>query len=276
MLYYILFIIIILILTFLFINNKKFININNNIILIIKNYTKNINKNEYKFRYNRVNNLIENIYINGIKKFYIYDKYKLNYLIYKTNKKLIKFKKFKKDIEWNLIKLDSNIDYGMPFTLKNLIFIPDTLNIGYTTLLHEQIHIHQRKHLKLYKKLYENLGFTKLQDNTLYNEFIKRNNIIILTNPDGLDIYNYNINNIIYIPILIIQNNYPKEILINTNNTNNINEWKLDEIFYKNIYNINSSLYHPNEITAESICEYILNNTKIHPLILDFIKNNYI
>ena len=280
MLYYILLIIIFFIFIFFYIYNYIFIGnylkINNNIKLIINDYTKNINKNEYKFRYKKIINPITNIYLNGIKKFNMNDKYKLNLLIYKTNLKIKKYKKFKKDVEWNLLKLDSNIDYGMPFTLKNLIFIPSTIHIGYTTLLHEQIHIHQRKHLNLYENLYQKLGFNRLLDKTLYNEFIKKNNITNLTNPDGLETYNYNINNTIYIPILIIENNYPKETLINTNNSKDISKWKLEDIFYSNKYNINSSLYHPNEITAESICEYILNNTKIHPLILDFIKNNYI
>jgi len=278
MLYYILFYIIIIILFILFYYYNKYINIiNNHLKFIINNYTKNINKNEYIFRYNINKNInINEIYINAIKKFNIIDKYKLNFLIDKTKFKIKKYKKFKKDVEWNLIKLDSNIDYGMPFTLKNFIFIPDTNNINHTTLLHEQIHIHQRKNLKLYINLYQKLGFNKLLDKTLYNEFIKKNNIIILTNPDGLETYNYNINDFNYIPILIIENNYPKEALINTNNSKDISEWKLEDIFYSNKYNINSSLYHPNEITAESICQYITNNKKIHPLILDFINKNFI
>ena len=238
----------------------------NKLKIIFDDYMKYINKNEYSYRYKNLN--IKNVYLNNIKDLTKNDKNIINNKIKKLNI-ILKNYKLRNNCHWNFKLLNPEIDFGFPFTLDNYIFIQHS-NIDIGTLLHEQIHIHQRNNKNLYKQLYNKLGFNILQNKKLLYEFIKKNNIIILTNPDGLDIYIYNNR---YIPLLIIYDSYPKEILIDTYKITNINKWDIKDIFYKSSFNIEHSLYHPNEITAESISQYIINNKKINNIIIEFINN---
>ena len=138
----------------------------------------------------------------------------------------------------DFIKLDYSIDNGMPFTIGKYIFISDNLfkrNIS-NIIFHEQIHIHQHFNSNKYRHLYNKLGFNKININ-LDNIFN------IMTNPDGMEYYIYHNK---YIPLLIINNNKLKSIIYDITNNNII-----DINYFKQMYNIKSSAYHPDEIIAE-------------------------
>ena len=60
--------------------------------------------------------------------------------------------------KWYLIKTRNNLEYGRPFTLDKYIFLPKKNifnNSIEETLLHEYIHIDQRKNQRRYNNLYK-------------------------------------------------------------------------------------------------------------------------
>ncbi len=90
---------------------------------------------------------------------------------------------------WTFLKMDHNIDWGFPFTLEDVIVLPDTFvsSIGdrsVRTLKHESIHIHQRQHQDQYDTYYiKRLGYKK--PSRLYIPSSLAENMV--TNPDGPD-----------------------------------------------------------------------------------------
>jgi len=102
-------------------------------------------------------------------------------------------------LEWQLIKLDAHIEGSLPHTRGPYIVVPPSLlNIGTAWadkspvdklsvlgawLLHEQLHVAQRKHPELFHKLYTELwGFRRVEFDRIHPWMIKYQ----LTNPDAL------------------------------------------------------------------------------------------
>ena len=99
------------------------------------------------------------------------------------------------DLDWKFVKMKSELDWGYPYTFSDIVVLPqhlidDVVSSRRTadlasTLLHEYLHICQRREQKRFNTYYERnyymkhtpeLGIPKVVDDTL------------VTNPDGLDI----------------------------------------------------------------------------------------
>ena len=247
-------------------NTIKSINININ---INKNISKENLKNMYKYCVNDFTQVEKNalIYIHKIAAYLF--KYKLPLLCPDTFK--IKY-----------IKLKENIDWNYPYTINHCIVIPQLLindiisavidisdnnennlwnvyrknynNINkYVTLLcHEMIHISQRYRTKLIDDTLNNIyiniwGFNKISINI--------NNKI--TNPDtNEDDWTITINRNTYYLLLTLYNNIPTGFLMCTN-TSKIYSIDNTPEYTKKFYGLKTQLYHPNEIFAHLVADYI-------------------
>ena len=222
-------------------------------------------------------NIIKNVFKKNILEFTNNDKYLINLYI----------KQIPYNWNWNFIKISDELANNLPYTRNNsIILYPkfiDSLNSFeinkdyLETLIHERIHIFQRYNKSLFERIYNKLGFYKI-DNNIIKE-INKNNLIV-SNPDGLDYWKIKINEEYIIPILINSSNnkfanlsYKYYKLNNLNNLYDLNilkEYKNKLFCQENIDNI----YHPNEISADLLSLYILQkifNKKINIC----IKENY-
>ena len=191
------------------------------------------------------------------------------------------------DIKFKYIKLKNNVDWNYPYTINNCVVIPQNLlnrmrkaiedlsfndnkivwnifrknytniNLNVGILCHEWIHIIQRypnAHIHnilddIYVKLWK---FVKI---STQGKIPNR-----ITNPDGFnDTWQIIINDEIYTPILSLYGGIPEGFLINNFN----GSWTLLKNCTKytnNFYGLKSQLYHPNEIFAHLVSDYIILN----------------
>ena len=185
-------------------------------------------------------------------------------------------------LPWNFIKVSNQIEGGMPHTIYNTIILPQNfidklhtsiqnknintiINYFCKILIHEHIHIYQKLYPTRFKELYTQywnfIPYPKLK---LPNNILKKQRI----NPDGYDKWIYQLNdNILLYPDVILRDN-PKNlddvekigILINKKNNKIIKIKKLNQINQFNYFFCNvSQNYHPHEISAIVISEYIIN-----------------
>lgn len=194
----------------------------------------------------------------------------LNEYLKKSKKLLETYKVFDKP-SWQIRMSINNLENNYPYTLDETIIIPFTLlndyyqiykytnNLSDTfleTLIHEMIHIIQRKNQTkfndFYRKNYIFLG-KMINDNELPNELKKK----YFTNPDSNNtIWYYNIDGYTYIPICELDSN--KNISQIGYKITNIDETiDLSRNTTLKKYNA-SSLYHPNEIFACSVSKSII------------------
>lgn len=221
----------------------------------------------------------------------------------KLDRKLLKWvvdgmrKKIPKKFRFILLNLRfakyrNFIENGFPHTHKDVIFISeDFINklLGFynnnnldgaiegigSTIIHEAVHVLQRKYPKEFLDLYENYWqFSKVDD--IYNsEYIKKK---IRFNPDGPDtnwVFNMKGKHIYIVSIYrenaknIGQVNYVGFLLEKENNNyivpNGIKPRDLTEIdeftyFFENLW---GNHYHPNEISAELLSIFYLKQMKI-------------
>lgn len=91
---------------------------------------------------------------------------------------------------WMFLKVGSHVDWGFPFTLENVVVLPENVlqSIGTLTaktLRHECIHIKQRKHQNEYDEFYKSsLGYRKSKKLQIPSSIIENT----VTNPDGPDV----------------------------------------------------------------------------------------
>jgi hypothetical protein len=187
-------------------------------------------------------------------------------------------------LPWKFAKIDENIENGMPHTHEDIIFLSDsffnilnTKNEKIKTLIHEQVHIYQRKRPKYTQELYEYYDYKKVGRN-----YVESKNRRI--NPD-LDNYDYNYKGKIYLTELKdnASNLRDSEIIVKTINGNIGNNY--DKINEKMIYDNKELKEVDKELTREEDkLEILLNgrngiNTE-HPnelfagLIADIITND--
>jgi hypothetical protein len=200
------------------------------------------------------------------------EKNKINNIINKADR-LIKLAGIKclLNIPWKFLISRNNLEMSMPFTIDNMIVIPEKeiSTISVSTLIHEKIHILQRKNQdkfnNYYKKLYPFL-FNKIDNKIIPNELEKRH----MTNPDANNTYwIYRIHNKLWLPLLIsekidehcIEMAYPVLFVNNNVMIDVSNPTKLRNLFPNMDKNI--SLYHPNEIFACQLSSTIVNNRPI-------------
>jgi hypothetical protein len=186
-----------------------------------------------------------------------------------------------KDVKWKFYISEPELEYNMPFTISNKIIIPETkcLTINTETLIHEKIHVLQRKHQdkfnNLYKQIYTFL-LSKCSPHIIPDSLQKIN----MNNPDGNNTYwIYRVYNKLWFPLLVIDDTKLKEYAYCVKYNNNNNEYEIDINEYMETRKLlkemppNVSLYHPNEIFACQIAESIYNKRPIDPTILEFINN---
>lgn len=209
----------------------------------------------------------------------------------KINQKINFSKTFNK---WKFIKVSNIIEDGMPHTINDTIVLSQKFldeldeNIDNSkklikeqgiTLIHEYIHVIQKKYPEIFNKLYVDYwNFKFVNKNVLYT--IDTNNKI--SNPDGLHnnmCFKLNDNSCV-IPIITLKKSATqisdfekKGVLIKNNKI--IKYAKLnDPIFheYNGFFVDTYDNYHPNELSAGYISEILLNDYHNHDLDGDAIK----
>ncbi len=132
-------------------------------------------REEYKIRY-----------LGGIREFTPAEKTRLTSLISQANSLLSPFEHISK-IPWRLVKMSRDIENGWSHTLGSIIFLNET-SLEATdsnllrTLLHEKVHLYQRK----YKD--ETGKFVEL---TPYRVYSRRNSFLLLANNPDTDDFVY-------------------------------------------------------------------------------------
>ncbi len=232
-------------------------------------YINNVHSNMYNIKLKPFNKHFKKEYMDRI--VLVPDEYKkkLNESIEEAQKKINESKLVALNkIPWKIMISRNGLEMNMPYTIDDCIIIPlDNLKylnnssnneIFIKTLIHEKIHILQRKNQEILNKFYkENYKFIEL--NTKLQNIPEQWNKINMTNPDSnfdLWIYKYNLKE--YLPLLVVINGQTKEFAFNINNLDeyiDLRKVVLDESLPKNC-----SLYHPNEILACDLADKIMIN----------------
>ena len=240
---------------------------------------RNIDKEKY--------NQICDFYCDNLISFTKYDKLVIDWVMEKLLEKTPDELKFiYNDVKY--AKYEDGIENNFPHTHKNIIFVTSKFldrayyyyqkkdvdemikNFG-VIIIHECVHIWQRKDQELFYKLYIYYwNFIKV--NKIYNNHVKEN---IRFNPDGKDcnwIYSYknkhimfaslykedarNIGDVDNVGIFLDKHNIsfimPNEDVVIIKNLGDIEEYN---DFFKHV---SSNNYHPNELSAELISIYYL------------------
>ena len=277
--------------------NPDSINQKKNISTVFKSYSVFIKPFESKVKLSTTkllnNKDIINEYYNKIIPFTVIDKNIISTIIGDILIICFQFKHFYNNFEWNIIKVKDSLEWGMPFTLKNYIFLPES-SIAIVkkkqlknTLIHEQIHIYQRKNPIMFAKLYLDLGY-------IYIDYLRLPSYIEelrITNPDGLHInWVYVKDNTYFLPILMMDENdhnnimqkgmflqkngkYYEPIMINEK-TQLIDIKNYDEFY--NRFKGTHGLYHPNELLAHSFTDWFLDKNPINKEIQTFFETKMI
>ena len=249
------------------------------------------------YDYNNLDISLRNIpikYHNNIYKFYcdhlidftILDKKLIKWLINGMKNKIPdKFKFILDNIK--LAKYRNFIENGYPHTNKDVIFLTDSFisdilqyynqnnlddaieYIG-SIIIHECVHIWQRKEPQKFNNLYKNYWMFEKVDNIYNNNSLKKK---IRFNPDGKDtnwifnmknkhiyilsIYRNNADNIGHVKYIGVYLEKENNKYIVPDNYEILNLSDVDEFTYF-FENLTGNHYHPNEISAELISIYYL------------------
>lgn len=167
---------------------------------------------------------------------------------------------------WRFIKIDPDLEGGMPFTFGNTILLPETIiknsNFFLETLFHEKIHVLQKA---------DPAGWSaRIQEKLPWMEKIPEDQLPFgfresyLMNPDGTDInWLYNIDGKKYIPYLSFDKGNVGSKIWNCRH--------IDDNFRRKI-KIKESWYHPNEFLATSIASIVFypKDYELNFVLLDF------
>ena len=269
-------------------------NINDGLHILKNNFdyyynTLSVSNMKEKTRYNKHINNYRN-FATHILPLTLQDKNNLEQLVLNIeNMYLHQYNNFCKNLEWNFVCMDNNVEHGMPHTIDKYIIIPNhkimSLNPDSTSdqilFIHEQLHIFQRKFQDICNQFYiQYMGFIKPKK-IIFDKVSKQLNF---PNPDGLDIewcYKLSDGRIIC-PLFIKKNHFQKvglELEYTGNNTYKTVVKNKNPILtpLKNIHEYQqkfntSSNYHPNEITADMVSEYMVENISVPPYIKQFIN----
>lgn len=188
--------------------------------------------------------------------------------------------------EIGYIKLKENIDWNFPYTINHCVVLPisflkticssfssimpvkssnvwnlvrpnyKTINKIACTICHEWIHISQRYKLKnefneIYTKIW---GFSPFN----YNHILKKSSKCFITNPDGKNgDWSVILQGLRLFPILVLDNTTNKPI---GGLYNPINDtiYSYTSGYIQNFGGLTDQLYHPNEIFANLVSQYII------------------
>lgn len=163
---------------------------------------------------------------------------------------------------WKFCKLSNSLEYGFPHTHKDIIFISqetmdnmDSSDYNVGMLVHEQVHLWQRRDRALFDSLYKAWGFVKVTRPIGMDTYLTQ----VRSNPDIHDLF-YAFQGK-YIPLSILDKdgavNYIALVLENGKIVDDI---PLSSV--KDYFKIRNNHYHPNEISAELVSQYVLNPKK--------------
>jgi len=163
---------------------------------------------------------------------------------------------------WKFCKLSDSLEYGFPHTHKDIIFISQTTmnnmdssdnNIG--MLVHEQVHLWQRRDRALFDSLYRAWGFVKVKRPIGIDHYLTQ----VRSNPDIHDLF-YAFQGK-YIPLSILdKEGHVNYIALVLENGKIVDDIPLSSL--KDYFKIQNNHYHPNEISAELVSQYVLNPKK--------------
>jgi len=160
-----------------------------------------------------------------------------------------------RSIPWKLVKWNPKLEWGMPFTLHDTIFIPTShLNKPpfelMRTLIHEKIHIDQRQRQSNYSTLYEtSLGWQYVPDMVFPPQIYSQ----MIHNPDGMDRrWIFRPDNIVM--LLTMSGQSVQETFYHWPDFKRIHT---GSIGLRRIYGTDDHLYHPNEMTAHILANWI-------------------
>ena len=280
-------VILILILLYLFFyfvkNGIKFYSRSESCKLLKKSdYFNNFNKYDLKTRN------LENKSKKDILSYYCNNIYNFNYLERKAIYWILDLIKNKRNDnfmsrEWNFIKF-KDIEFNFPHTHLNAIFLPKSMidNIVYyyqkrssllemkntvNTLIHEKVHVLQRDNKKIFDELFKEWNFSQGEINGINKDII-----FVRNNPDSSKskyIFSYNGKHIWFDAFFVdeaynisdvqYRGYFLKKLEDQTYKiTEQVNEIKYINEFNEFFGNINNNYYHPNEISAELITMYYI------------------
>ena len=193
---------------------------------------------------------------------------------------------------WKFIKLRHQLDWELPYTLNDCIVIPEKMIVGMmkahatnntdmvtyyaNTITHEAVHLHQKRNPQFYNSMFKQFwGFQQVHpDKIKFKKEYLRNWI---TNPDGMKvewIFSVKKNNNVewYVPLLTIDSNDStkhagvlvqlKEVMDKTGRSvfltvGHTNIANIPE-YVRKFYGHDVQLYHPNEISAHILADYVI------------------
>ena len=249
-------------------NNIEFVlPVNSYNTIINSKYFNTFNKNDFKVRNCKNIEECKKLYKFNLIKFNDYEKESLIYLINKANL-LIKEHSSFYNIKWKLCKTTDNIEEGMPHTHGDIIFLshkffdnPEKYKIR--TLIHEKIHIYQRKYPHKTQELYKFYNFKK---NKIVDKEMRR------ANPD-LDGNDYDYNGTIFYMKYIKNPNKLSDSNVNYVALRDYVHLDNKEII-KNFRNQGYQNEHPNEIFGCMIADKIVGNNLIDLKLINYLKYN--
>jgi hypothetical protein len=231
-----------------------------------------------KFRVKtRVNNMkkreMKDMYIENIMDFTNDEKATI------TNSVNYLFSHFKSKVplisNWKFIKLNSDVDWGYPFTIEDYIVLPsDKIPLNEKefakTLFHEQLHIIQRKEPLIFKEYFEK-QWKMIPYDLPNDEWINK---YLVRNPDSDDFYLYKLTDELYVLPLPttfdVHHNFVEVAMFLNQDKKILAKGEEPYVvplrqvvdYVTRFYNV-GSLYHPNEIFATMLSQMLFNNLSI-------------
>jgi hypothetical protein len=234
-------------------------------------------QSEHKLRNLVINNgkCTKSHYHNNIKEFNSAQKTLIAYLMSRLEQIM---DKYIVDIgRIDFILLNDNVYWDFPFTIgKSVIVLSSKLlrhkhDYILKVLAHEWVHLDQRRSPIKYEQYYKTLGFEKA--------YVQYGSLepYLLRNPDA-DKYEWiwKHNNKIYIPAALVIDCTFQEVLleiINLRSGTDIMVHKISDVkSYSTRFGTTKQLYHPNEITANLMSDFVINQIEYVPIDYDHIK----
>jgi len=223
-------------------------------IYLNSGYLSNLGKEEKRLRLvNSPGNDIINVYRHGFLEWTDHDKTTIHEYIRRL-----------KDLDdglgvtciWKFIKLDHRLEWGYPQTINDCIVISNRLlqkinsREVIATLVHEQIHVQQRRYPDWFRKLYHSWGFRQTSSIRIPQEIHDE----LLTNPDGMSrnwiIY---IDSKWYLPLAKANHQLVLGQLEHHGGKFTLIGLSEDQLLikkYLSLLPVHRQAYHPNEISA--------------------------
>ncbi len=150
-------------------------------------FARSLRRRESLVRTGRPPDLALNTYLSGILEFSESERTTLTNFI--SNIRLLS------DLKWRFLKMKSDLDWGYPYTFADVVVIPQHLVDGLvdsrktgsltSTLLHEYLHICQRREQSRFNEYYERNYNMRHTPELLIPQALDDT---LVTNPDGLDV----------------------------------------------------------------------------------------